>query len=56
MTEPRCAGCGKPVAPDSDHTRVTVEKRRMNDRNDEKTYYLHDDCAREETGEWVLPA
>lgn len=56
MTAPHCAVCGDHVAPDMNYTRVVVEKRRIDDRNTETVYYLHDDCARDETEDWGKPA
>ncbi len=55
MTAPYCAVCRNHVDPGSSHTRVTVEKVRPDDRNDETVYYLHDNCGGK-MGEWEVPA
>lgn len=50
-----CAICGGPVALDSDHRYVTVEKKRMRDRNEQDEYILHDLCARAVFDGWRTP-
>jgi hypothetical protein len=50
-----CAHCGRSVAPDTDHVRVELEKKRMQDRNETEEYYLHVDCSWEVTEDWTEP-
>ncbi len=50
--EPPCAVCGEKVYPDTDHTRVLVTEKRIEDRGGQTQFYLHDDCARAVTGSW----
>lgn len=50
--QPICAVCGRDVAPDTDHVEVVVQHRRMEDRDEEETYYLHDRCAWNTLGSW----
>jgi len=52
---PLCAYCGRSVAPDTDHTRVEIEKKRMQDPDEIDEYYLHADCERELTEDWTEP-
>lgn len=40
-----CAVCGHSVALDEDHRRVTDEKKRMRDRDEQDEYVLHLRCA-----------
>jgi len=53
--EPYCGVCGRSVAPDTDHVRVEVEKKRMDDRDDQDEYYLHQRCAMTVFGGWESP-
>ncbi len=50
-----CAVCGERVALDEDHRRVTDEKRRMRDRDEQDDYVLHDRCAEAVFGGWWSP-
>jgi len=50
-----CAHCGESVAPDTDHVKVEVEKKRMRDRNETDEYYLHVECSWEVTEDWTEP-
>lgn len=50
-----CAECGRSVAPDTDHVRVELEKKRMDDPDDLEEYYLHVGCALDLTEDWTKP-
>lgn len=50
-----CAVCQRSVAPDGDHFVVELEHKRMRDRNDVDTYYLHERCAWNVLGSWGKP-
>lgn len=53
--EPTCAVCGQKVYPDTDHTVVNIEHKRIDDRNEPEEYYLHERCALNVFGGWESP-
>jgi len=53
--EPYCAVCGRTVDPSSDHSKVDVETVRMDDRNEQDQYFLHEECAYRVLGGWEEP-
>lgn len=50
-----CAVCGGSVPLDEDHRRVTDEKKRTRDRDEQDDYYLHDRCANAVFDGWRTP-
>lgn len=50
-----CAVCGRPVYMDEDHSRVSLTRKRINDRDEKKEFYLHDDCEMNVFGGWREP-
>lgn len=43
------------VAPDDDHVEVTVEHKRIRDRDNVDEYFLHNRCALNVMGGWEKP-
>ena len=56
MTTLYCAECERRFEPDDDHTRVTLERRSVDERNQERTYVLCPECTIELAADWVNPA
>jgi len=50
-----CAVCGRSVALDQDHRKVTDEKKRTRDRDEQTDYVLHDRCATAVFEGWWSP-
>lgn len=51
-----CAVCGGPVPLDTDHAHITVEKKRIDDRDRRDDYYFHTECRLETVQDWNDPA
>jgi len=51
-----CAVCGRSVALDTDHVEIEAETYWMDDRNDQREYVLHLECAMRTIDCWTDPA
>lgn len=51
-----CAVCGRSVPLDQDHVEIDAETVWVDDRNDERQYVLHLDCAMRTIDAWTEPA
>jgi len=55
MTWLYCADCGDRFEPDDDHTWVTGERKRIDDRNETDEFAFCPECWRELIADWNEP-